>query len=415
MTKTHDTAGSTKSWRTGFGRTEGGDAKAHYLGRVAGFPFAVKWSVLVILALFTWSLATGWLPTQAPGHSGAAYWASGIGGAVLLLACLLAHELAHAVVARREGVAVKDLTLWMFGGVASLGGESPTATADLRIAIAGPATSLALAAAFGFSAAALTTVGASVLLVSVVEWLAVVNLLLGLFNLVPGAPLDGGRVLRALLWRRHGDRVRAALTATRAGRTVAFGLIGLGLVELLAGGGVSGLWLALIGWFVLNTARAEEASILNRGVLAGVRVADVMSPDPKTAPGWLTIDAFIEGYVLGNRHSSYPVEDLDGRIQGLVSLAQLRAVLPAARATVHVAEIAIPRADVPTTTTDEDLVSLLPRLSSATGGRTLVFDGDKLVGIVTPTDVSGALERMALRSNRPQPARSEAAPWMRDG
>ncbi|MDQ6614659.1 MAG: site-2 protease family protein [Actinomycetota bacterium] len=363
----------------------------------------------MIFGLFTWSLATVWLPAQAPGHSAAAYWASGIGGAVLLLACLLAHELAHAVVARREGIEVEGLTLWMFGGVASLGGEAPTAAADLRIAIVGPATSLALAAGFGLMAGALATVGASDLVVSVAEWLAGLNLLLGLFNLVPGAPLDGGRVLRALLWRRHGDRVRAALTATRAGRMVAFGLIGLGLVEVLAGGGVSGLWLVLIGWFVFNAARAEEASILNRCLLAGVRVGDVMSPEPKAAPGWLSVDAFIEDYVLGSRHSAYPVARLDGRIQGLVSLAQLRAVAPAARMTVLVADVAIPLADVPVATTDEDLVSLLSRLSPATGGRALVFAGDKLVGIVTPADVSGALERMALRSKRPHPVRSDVA------
>ncbi|HKI42505.1 MAG TPA: site-2 protease family protein, partial [Mycobacterium sp.] len=219
------------------------------LGRIAGFPVKVHWSVLVILWLFTWSLATS-LPGVVKGYSPGAYWLAGACGALVLLASLLAHELAHAVVARRSGVAVGDVTLWLFGGVTTLGGEAKTPKAAFRIAIAGPATSLLLAATFGGLVAALHTVRAAPIVVGVASWLGVINLLLGLFNLLPGAPLDGGRVLRAFLWRRHGDSVRAGIGAAHAGRVLAFVLIALGLAEFVAGGLVGGVWLAFIGWFI---------------------------------------------------------------------------------------------------------------------------------------------------------------------
>ena len=184
----------------------------------------VHWSVVVILWLFTWSLATS-LPATVEGRSPAAYWLAGFGGALVLLASLVAHELAHVVVARRCGVAVVDITLWLVGGMSTLGGEATTPRAALRIAIAGPVISLVLAAGFGGLVVALHAVGAAPMVVGVVYWLGVTNLLMGLFNLLPGAPLDGGRVLRALLWRRRGDLVRAGLSAARTGQVLAFVLI----------------------------------------------------------------------------------------------------------------------------------------------------------------------------------------------
>lgn len=215
------------------------------LGRIAGFVVNVHWSVLVILWLFTWSLAT-MLPGTVGGYPAVVYWLLGAGGAVMLLASLLAHELAHAVVARRAGVSVESVTLWLFGGVTALGGEAKTPKAAFRIAFAGPATSLALSATFGALAITLAGVRTPAIVISVAWWLATVNLLLGLFNLLPGAPLDGGRLVRAYLWRRHGDSVRAGIGAARAGRVVALVLIALGLAEFVAGGLVGGVWLAFI-------------------------------------------------------------------------------------------------------------------------------------------------------------------------
>ncbi|BCI89291.1 hypothetical protein NIIDMKKI_44970 [Mycobacterium kansasii] len=247
------------------------------LGRIAGFSVKVHWSVLVILWLFTWSLATT-LPGAVKGYAPVAYWLAGAGGAAVLLASLLAHELAHAIVARRCGVPVENVTLWLFGGVTTLGGEAKTPKAAFRIAFAGPATSLALSATFGTLAVALAVIRTPPIVVSVAWWLAGVNLLLGLFNLLPGAPLDGGRLVRAYLWRRHGDIVRAGIGAARAGRVVALVLIALGLAEFVAGGLVGGVWLAFIGWFIFAAAREEETRISTRQLFSGVTVADAMTP-----------------------------------------------------------------------------------------------------------------------------------------
>ncbi len=362
------------------------------LGRIAGFPVNVHWSVLVILWLFTWSLAST-LPGAVKGYSHGAYWLAGACGALVLLASLLAHELAHAVVARRAGVAVGSVTLWLFGGVTTLGGEAKTPKAAFRIAIAGPATSLALAALFGGSVAALHTVRAAPIVVGVASWLAVINLLLGLFNLLPGAPLDGGRVLRAYLWRRHGDMVRASIGAAHAGRVLAFILIGLGLAEFVAGGLVGGVWLAFIGWFIFAASREEETRISTQQMFAGVRVVDAMTARPHTAPGWITVDDFIQRYVLGDRHSAYPVIDRNGSTVGLVTLTQLRDVAPGRRATTNVGDIALPLPAVPTAAPQEPLGALLERMAAAgPRSRALVVEGGDVVGIVTPTDVARLID-----------------------
>jgi len=369
------------------------------IGRIAGFPVSVNWSVLVILWLFTWSLAAT-LPNTVPGYPAAAYWIAGGCGAVVLLASLMAHELTHALLARRAGIAVAGVTLWLFGGVTTLRGEAKTPRAEFRIAASGPATSLALAAIFAGVAAGLDELGVAQIVVGVAWWLAGINLLLGLFNLLPGAPLDGGRVVRAYLWRRHGDKVRAAVGAARAGRVVAFVLIGIGLLEFLAGALVGGVWLAFIGWFLFTAAREEETRVLTRQSLADVRVVDAMTAHPHTAPGWITVEDFIQRYLLGDRHSAYPVEDRDGSTIGLITLAQPRAVEPRQRGTTLVREIAIPLPRVPTATPHEPLTALLERLTPATGGRALVVDAGHVVGIVTATDLTRLIDVYRLAQPR---------------
>lgn len=365
------------------------------IGTVAGFPVRVHWSVLVILWLFTWSLSTT-LPDAAPGHSSAAYWLAGAVGALILLASLLAHELTHAFVARRAGVEVSGVTLWLFGGIARLGGEAETAGAEFRIAASGPAMSLVLSALFAGAAAVLKVSGVSPIVVAVAWWLAGINLLLGLFNLLPGAPLDGGRILRAYLWHRSGDAQRAVVGAARAGRIVALALIGLGLVEFLAGALVGGVWLAFIGWFMFTAARDEEARVMTRQSVAGVRVCDAMTAHPRTAPGWLTVEDFIHRYLLGDRHSAYPVEGRDGTVTGLITLTQLRQIAPSERATMSVSDAAIPLDRVPTAAPDEPLTALLERL--APGSRALVVDSGHVVGLVTATDITRLIDvrRLAL-------------------
>jgi Zn-dependent protease/CBS domain-containing protein len=367
------------------------------LGKVAGFPLSVHWSVLVIMWLFTWSLAAT-LPDSAPGYAKSAYWLAGACGAAVLLASLLAHELTHAVVARRAGVKVLGVKLWLFGGVARLEGDAPTPRSALWIAASGPAVSLVLAAVFAGAAVGLRAIGTAAIVVAVAWWLAGINLILGLFNLLPGAPLDGGRILRAYLWRRHGDAFRAAVSAARAGRIVAYALIGIGLVEFLAGFLVGGVWMAFVGWFLLTASRGEETAIAIRQSLAGVSVAEVMTARPRTAPGWISVEEFIQRYLLGDRHSSYPVENSDGTITGLITLGQLRDVPPDQRATTLIRGVAIPRDKVPTAEPHEPLTALLERLASVAGGRALVVEAGQMVGIVTASDIARVIDVRRLAS-----------------
>ena len=239
---------------------------------------------LAIVALIAWGLASGTLPELAPGYSTAEYWIAGSVTAVLFLAGLLAHELSHSLVAIRRGIHVRDISLWLLGGIATIEDEPEVRRTNSRIALAGPATSIALGVAALLVAPVADGLGGAPLFVATVAWLGSINLVLAVFNLAPVGPLDGGRVLRAWLWRRHGNRVQAARTATRAGETFAHVLIAVGILELFFGAGVSGVWAILLGWFLLGAARAEKAQIEMEAQLAGLRVKDVMTPDPVTAP-----------------------------------------------------------------------------------------------------------------------------------
>lgn len=367
------------------------------VGRIAGIPVGINWSVLVVAWLITWSLASFRFPDAYPGHTPGAYWLTGAATAVVFLASLLAHELGHSILARRHGVQVEGITLWLLGGVAKLRSEPKSPEADLRIAAVGPAVSLGLGLGFGVLALAFGTMGAPELVTGALGWLAFINVLLAVFNLMPAAPLDGGRVLRAVVWRRTGNQLRAAVTAARAGRAFGYGLVGLGLFGFALGAGIGGLWFVFLGWFLLSAARAEEMEATTRGALAGVRVRDVMSPEPVVAPGWLTVEAFLADYVLTHRFSAFPIEDFDGRLAGLVTLARLKAVPPERRGSVRVLDAACPIDQVPRAAPDEPLVDLLARMAGCSDHRALVFDDGRLVGIVTPTDVHHALEVAHLR------------------
>jgi Zn-dependent protease len=320
-------------------------------------------------------------------------------GALLLICSLLAHELAHAVVARGAGVEVDGLTLWMFGGVARLRSEPPTARADLRIAAIGPATSVALAAALGLLWLVLAALGADGLVMSVLAWLAGINLVLGLFNLVPGAPLDGGRVLRAVLWSTTGDRYRAAAFAAAAGQAVGYGLVALGLLVFLSSDPVGGLWLVVIGWFVQAAARAEHAATVSEHVLGGVSVRDVMSTEVETGSAEVSVAEFITRNVLRGHHSAYPVVGRDGVVEGLVTLRQLRGVAPDERAGTPVRDVCVPLDGIATCAPTDLLAEVLPRVTRESGLRALVFDEGRLVGIVTPADVARTLDARALMTS----------------
>jgi Zn-dependent protease/CBS domain-containing protein len=367
------------------------------LGRIAGVRVGAHWSVLAILALITVGLAAGRFPASVPGRSWVAYLAAGLVTGLIFLVSLLAHEVSHAVVARRNGVRVQGITLWLFGGVARLEGEPRSPGADLRIAGVGPAVSLALGAVFFGLGALAATVWQAPLPLEALGWLAIINLVLAVFNLVPAAPLDGGRLLRAALWWRSGDQQRAAITAARAGQFFGVGLIVLGLVQVVLVG-LGGLWMALIGWFLVNAARAEQYQAEQQRALAGVRVGDVMSPHPTTAPPELTVDRFVDEYLMRHRFSAFPLVD-GGRLIGLVTLNRVRQVPRQAQPQTRLLDVACAPDEVPTARPQEALADLLPRMAGCSDGRAVVLDdGAAVVGIVSPTDISRSVQVGRLRA-----------------
>jgi Zn-dependent protease len=370
------------------------------LGRIAGVDVGVNWSVLVIFFLIAGGLAFGYFPAVHEELSVAVHVVAALVTAVLFFFSLLAHEVAHAVVAIRNGIEVEGITLWLFGGVAKLAGEAHDPGADLRIAGVGPLVSVALAVAFFTLAILAGFVNAGELVFSVLSWLAVINLVLAVFNLVPAAPLDGGRILRAFLWWRRGDRISASITASRAGRVFGFVLVAVGLLLFAFTGDFGGLWLVLIGWFLTTAASAEEQHAKMSGLLGGVRVGDIMSPQPTVVPASITVDRFIEDYVFGHRFSTFPLVDTLGRPIGLVTLAQVKEMDHGARATTQVGEIACGPDEIGIVGPEDDVVDVLPKMRGCGNGRLLVVSDGLLVGILSPTDIARRLETAQLRDTR---------------
>lgn len=371
------------------------------VGRIAGVAVRIHISALVIFTILVVALAFGQLPILFPDRSTAVYVFASVIAAILFLASLLAHEVSHAVVAERAGIKVESITLWLLGGVARLTGEPKRPGDDLRIAGVGPLMSVALSVIFGGITLGLMAVGVEGMPLGVFAYLAVVNLVLAIFNLVPAAPLDGGRILRAALWARWKDRERAAVAAAKAGRMFGFFLGAVGFLELVVFGDAGGLWFILLGVFLVNAALAEEQQARLEPLLRGVLVRDVMTPDPLTVDGREPVDLFVTEHLLRHRVSGYPVVDEEGRLRGLVTLNRVRAVPLEERAGTVVDDIACPLSEVPTAHPDELLVDVLPRMQGCPDGRAVVIDHGMVVGIVSPTDVSRLLQFRELVPRSP--------------
>ena len=365
--------------------------------RIAGIPVTVHWSVLLILALFTDGLAVSLLPAAADGYSSVAYWFAACVCAVVFMLCLLTHEFSHALVARHLGLRVQSITLWLFGGIARLDGQARTPRGDFAVAAVGPAASAVWSLLFWAASLTARAQGAGRLPVAALVWLAWANGVVAVFNLLPGAPLDGGRVLRALLWWRGGDRDRAAATAQRAGSVLGLVLVALGVLALFAGD-LAGLWLAVLGLFIVAAARAELEA--DRLVRVDVTAAEIMTPDPVCAPGWYTLAAFLDWIGDHAAQSAYPVVDFDGRPTGVIVLADL-ARLPEQQGSVRVLELARPMSRITVIAPDAPAVSLLmgtrSRRGPGAGVPALVIESGRLVGTIDLDRLGAALQIAALR------------------
>ncbi|MFR0355074.1 site-2 protease family protein [Streptomyces sediminimaris] len=376
------------------------------LGRVAGLRFGAHWSVLAVFVLIAAGLAQGRLPVAHSGHTAWVYWGVGLATAVLFLASLLAHEVGHAVVARRNGVPVDGITLWLLDG-ARLRGEGPSPGVELRIAGAGPLVSLFLGALFGALAGLFALFDAAGLLVEAVAWLAGINVLLALFNALPAAPLDGGRLLRAAVWRRSGDPLRATVLATAVGRVMGWLLAGSGLYLLFLGASFSGILLAVVGWFLIATATAGGGRAGMGEFLSGVSVRDVMTPIPPTVPAGASVRDFLGGCAGHDPHEAVLVVGDDGRPIGLITAQRAARAVSGEEHTTKLGSVVVPLRDLPTATPDCPLVRLLPRLDASPVRRVVVLSADGApAGIVTSSDVSRLTTWLSSTSPWPRSAGS---------
>jgi len=361
------------------------------IGRIAGIEVGFHWSLAIVFALIVWTLAGQILPSVVPGQDQTAYWVVAVIAVLLFYVSLLSHEMGHAIVARRLGVKVDGITLWIFGGVARLRGDVATPGTEVKIAIAGPLVSLAFAVIFGAATFALDATGGPPLVEGGIAWLAGTNAMLLLFNLIPAFPLDGGRLLRAWLWQRSGDKYRATSGAARLGRVCAFVMMGLGLLSLVINGALSGLWLIFLGWFLMSAARSEESQMVMRGALSGLRVGDVMSRNPAIAPGWITVDEFMRSYLPGQNATAYPIKNFDGALDGVVTVARLAQVPQEERHLRRVRDVGTGMDHVAKAAPGEPVTGVLDRFSPSNEGQMLVIDGGELVGMLSPGDIARAL------------------------
>jgi Zn-dependent protease len=364
-----------------------------HLGTIGRTRVGVNWSVIVIVVLIALALATSVFPVALPGLAIGVYWAAALVTAVLFLASLLGHELSHAFVARRRGVMVDGIVLWALGGVAKLNGDAPDAKSELRIAIAGPLASVAFAGAFGLLAFGLSALGASALVVTAFLWLAEMNAVLALFNLLPAYPLDGGRVLRAGLWRHWGDRLRATDAAAGVGGFFGTALIALGIFALLfiPAFPLNGVWLALIGWFVRGASRQERRAVRITSSLDGLCVSDAMHPVAAVAPAYATLEDLVERYMRPAHLECCPLVDFNGAIAGLVSLDQLGRVSAESWRFTRASEVAWPMASLAQIAPGAALAPVVGQLSSVPSRCALVFEDGRLVGTLTLRDVEQVL------------------------
>jgi Zn-dependent protease len=354
-----------------------GHQAAVRVARVFGIPVFVHASWLVVFGLVAWTLATGYFPSQQPNLSSSAYWARGLVSALLFFASILLHELGHSMVALRHGIPIRSITLFIFGGVARLGRDPGDGRTELKIAAAGPLVSLLLAAAFyGISRTdVLGDHGRGV-----AGYLAFINLLVALFNLVPAFPLDGGRLLRGVLWRAAG-KGRATRTAARTGTVFSYVLIAAGAWAVYKGA-VAGMWWVLIGWFLREASVGAYRDVRLDEALADVTVADAMLREFATLPAGLSLAEAARDHFLRTGYGGYPVLRAND-VVGLLCLKDVLKRSPEDRETTSVQAAMLPLTAAIVASPADPLIKAASQMAEAGTGRLLVMDHGRLTGLLT--------------------------------
>jgi len=376
------------------------------VGRIAGIPISVSPWWLVIVAFFTWVLGSSYYPEAVHGISAAGAYALGLASVLLLFASLLLHELGHAIVARRHGVEVDGIELWLLGGVSKMRGDAHEPADELRYALAGPAVSAVITACFGALTLAMPTSVASWVR-ALVEYEFLINALILGFNLVPAFPLDGGRALRALLWQRSGSMQRATEVAARVGRVFGYMLVGLGFLMLFGAAAYQGLWLVLIGFFIVMSAGQQSVGAEIRALFSGKGAADLMARPVLTIPAELPLGLAAIEYFGRYPYTALPVVDDGGRAVGLITVSGMQAAKrqagPGRLASVMAERVLDVAERDPTLLVgaDTDVAELLERPSFARVGRAVVVDADGApIGLVSITDVQRAIRSARLAGDR---------------
>lgn len=364
------------------------------IGHVWGIPIQINPSTFLILALVTWTLARpeGLLADAYPELSAIGLWLTALLTALLFFASILLHELAHAWVARRNGIPVVSITLYIFGGIAQIGGKPRTPGTEFRVAAVGPASSLVLAAIFYGLNQAFTDrgyFGASS------QWLAYINMILALFNLLPGYPLDGGRILESIVWRLSGKQETGVKVAGTAGQIIAYGLIGLGVFGVFRGDVFGGIWYILIGFILHNAATTEKRVFLQQGQLAGIPVSQVMGivREPEI-PAGLTMQDLVERHILGQGQASFIVTAA-GNPVGVLSLRDVSNVPRADWDQTTIGDVMTPLTDLPRVGPNDELLTAVQLMDANQLLQLPVFDGSRLAGLLTRDEV---IRHLRLRS-----------------
>lgn len=369
--------------------------KSFKLVTLFGFEVKVDLSWLVIAVLIAWSFAAGVFPAVAKGLSTATYWYMGIAVAIGLFASIVFHELWHSLIARRYGLQMKGITLFIFGGVSEMGDEPASAKVEFWMAVAGPLSSVVLSGVF-FMLYFLVRAYASpepLSVTAVLYYLSYINLLLAAFNIIPAFPLDGGRVLRAAIWAANKNMLKATRAASTVGSGFGILLIALGIgmfigiqLPLIGGGFIAGIWYGLIGWFLWSAARNSYQQLLVRKGLEGVKVSRLMMASPVTVARGLSVERLVEDYIYKHTYKMYPVVDGE-HLVGCVSLAKVRGVPRNEWGIRTVGEIASGCAPDNTIAPNTDAMDALAQMSRSRASRLMVVEGDRLVGIITLKDM----------------------------
>ncbi|MGF1937902.1 MAG: site-2 protease family protein [Nostoc sp. ChiQUE02] len=369
------------------------------LGSIFGFEIRIDLSWLLIVFLILWTLSAGLFPANYPGLSDATYFGMGLVATFLFFASLLAHELSHSFVARAKGVPVEGITLFIFGGVSRTRMDAENPDDEFQIAIVGPFTSLVLAAFFGLIAYIGRNAGWSIVVTGVASYLGTINLILAIFNMLPGFPLDGGRVFRSLIWKYTGNQKKATKIASTSGKWLAYLLIALGFWELFGSALLSGLWLILIGWFLYNAAEAGYEELLICTSLEGVRAQEIMTPHPETVNADLTLQDLVDKYFLSRRYQSFPVTQ-DSHPVGIITLNQVKDVPREEWIYRTVRDAMIPTDTEATARPEEQMSQVLEKMQESGVRRVLVTQNGSLKGIITANDVAHWLQRQRDLGNQ---------------